>query len=676
MVVYNFKKIQVVPVSNDFIDIILSKTQRKTPTVVHKGYSIQRIRNFYIRKVKFSSQSFHDKLTQILEDFPKLDDIHPFYADLMNVLYDRDHYKLALGQLNTARNLIDTLGKEYVRLLKYGDSLYRCKQLKKASLGRMCTLMKKMEPSLAYLERVRQHLARLPSIDPNTRTLIVCGYPNVGKSSFMNKVTRADVEVQPYAFTTKSLFVGHTDYKQLRWQVIDTPGILDHPLEERNPIEMQSITALAHLRAAILFIVDISEQCGYSIQEQVSLFESIKPLFANKPLMLILNKIDVIQVEQLKAEDRALLEALAAKEGVEMLTMSTMSEVGVQEVKQRACEKLLAVRVEIKLKGRKVNDVLNRLHVATPAPRDSVQRLPSIPESVLARRSGAVPPPAEKRVTEREIEIANGGPGVYNVDLKKYYQLRQPEWRYDIIPEIIDGHNIADFIDPEIEAKLDALEREQEALEADFANLPSDGDEDLDEEERELLGAIRQRKSEIVTDHRLKKGQRSIIPRPKIRKTSEDFSRHLQDLGLPAENAEELVGRVSRPRGRSLSRGAEERGRSQSRMTDGDSDEDAGPRGRQMDDSDTKFPDQLTGKKRGRSLSVVGRDRSNSHARDRSTDGLRTEAQKVKAQMIARKSQKPRNILARAGEADRHVAALKPKHLFSGKRKGGKTDRR
>ena len=49
--------------------------------------------------------------------------------------------------------------------------------------------------------------------------MIVCGFPNVGKSSFINKITRADVEVQPYAFTTKSLYVGHTDYKYLRWQV-------------------------------------------------------------------------------------------------------------------------------------------------------------------------------------------------------------------------------------------------------------------------------------------------------------------------------------------------------------------------------------------------------------------------------------------------------------------------
>ena len=94
--------------------------------------------------------------------------------------------------------------------------------------------MKRQGQSLQYLEQVRQHLSRLPSIDPNTRTLLVCGYPNVGKSSFLNKITRADVEVQPYAFTTKSLYVGHTDYKYLRWQVVDTPGILDHSLGRKN----------------------------------------------------------------------------------------------------------------------------------------------------------------------------------------------------------------------------------------------------------------------------------------------------------------------------------------------------------------------------------------------------------------------------------------------------------
>src|SRR5882762_6232072 len=135
----------------------------------------------------------------------------------------------------------------------------------------MATIMRRQKDPLAYLEQVRQHISRLPAIDPNTRTLLICGYPNVGKSSFINKVTRADVDVQPYAFTTKSLFIGHLDYKYLRWQVIDTPGILDHPLEEMNTIEMQSITALAHLKSCVLYFMDLSEQCGYTIEAQVSL---------------------------------------------------------------------------------------------------------------------------------------------------------------------------------------------------------------------------------------------------------------------------------------------------------------------------------------------------------------------------------------------------------------------
>lgn len=108
----------------------------------------------------------------ILQQFPKLDDIHPFYADLMNVLYDKDHYKVACGDINRAKSLIDGVARDYGRLMKYADSLYRCKNLKRAALGRMATIIKRQNSTLEYLEQVRQHLARLPSIDPNTRTVI------------------------------------------------------------------------------------------------------------------------------------------------------------------------------------------------------------------------------------------------------------------------------------------------------------------------------------------------------------------------------------------------------------------------------------------------------------------------------------------------------------------------
>ena len=124
--------------------------------------------------------------------------------------------------------MIDNMSKDYLKLVKYGDSLYRCKSLKRAALGRMCTMLRKISSSLSYLEEVRKHLGRLPSINPYERTILITGFPNVGKSSFINTISKANVEVQSFPFTTKALYVGHTQYQTSRFQVIDSPGVLDH----------------------------------------------------------------------------------------------------------------------------------------------------------------------------------------------------------------------------------------------------------------------------------------------------------------------------------------------------------------------------------------------------------------------------------------------------------------
>lgn len=53
--------------------------------------------------------------------------------------------------------------------------------------------------------------------------------------------------------------------------------------------------------------MDISEQCGHTLGEQIELFNGIKPLFANKPLLVILNKVDVMRPEELPEEKQELL---------------------------------------------------------------------------------------------------------------------------------------------------------------------------------------------------------------------------------------------------------------------------------------------------------------------------------------------------------------------------------
>lgn len=626
-----------------------------------------------MRKVKYTQSNWNDRLTAILTEFPKVDEVHPFYADLMNVLYDKDHYKLALGQLHTAKNLMDKVAQDYVRLLKYGDSLYRCKQLKRAALGRMCTLMKRQAPSLAYLEQVRQHLSRLPSIDPNTRTLLVCGYPNVGKSSFMNKVTRADVEVQPYAFTTKSLFVGHTDYKYLRWQVIDTPGILDRPLEERNTIEMQSITALAHLRAAVLYVVDISEQCGFTLEQQATLFHSISPLFANKPVMIVMNKIDAKSVDDLSSEQREVLDKMAneaakvsagAAAGAAftadmsdiLVPMSTLTEEGVSHVKTVACDRLLASRVEVKLKSKRVHDVADRLHVAMPKQRDAVSRPPCIPagvEEARMRRDAG-----ERKKTEKDLQEELGGAGVYSQDVRKRWDLAKEEWKYDVMPEIWDGHNVADFIDPDIDAKLEALEREEEEQAANAPAMDAMEEEHLTPEEAETLAAIRSRKAKLVSEHRRKRKtgtNAAIVPRLADTERSRTATRMKDELSSMGLDPTAAINRArSQSRGRELRK---KRARSQSasvaNVADGTEVRVRSSKSRSMS--------------RGRALSL---------AEPEPGKGIKDAIQRNKAIKMNDRAQKRIGRMARKGEGDRHIPDLKPKHLFSGKRPKGTADRR
>merc|ERR1712230_355066 len=618
-----WKDIQPVPTSQEFLDIVLSRTQRRLPTQIRAGFQISRIRNFYTRKVKFTQETFCEKLSLILDGFPRLQDIHPFHKDLLNTLYDADHFRIALGQPSTAKHLIEIVSRDYVRLLKYAQSLFQCKQLKRAALGRMATICKRLKDPLLYLDQVRQHLGRLPSIDPNTRTLLICGYPNVGKSSFLKSVTRADVDVQPYAFTTKSLFVGHFDYKYLRFQAIDTPGILDHPLEEMNTIEMQSITAIAHLRSAILYFMDLSEQCGYSVSAQMALFNSIKPLFANKLVFIVINKTDVTKPEDLDPEQQQQLkDLLTQNSNTELLQLSCITNEGVQEVKNTVCDRLIADRVAAKLKAGqasqpaisdaptgRLGDLLARIHVARPL-------------------EGAV---SETYIPEA---VKNG--------THKRYEMSDPEWKSDKVPEFFNGKNIADYVDPDIEEKLNALEAEEERLTQE--GFYDESDSMSDEEDAEIrmkANLIRDKKTLMKNEARMKKSlkNKAQIPRAKKSRTLGQMEKHFTSIGLDAASATD--------RARAQIRNAP------APSTAGDQMEIDTPSARAKSVSRAPKTNRLTD---GLGLSATG---------------VTDPAKREKAERMSKLSQRKMNRMARQGEADRHETASLPAHLLKGKRKMG-----
>ena len=113
----------------------------------------------------------------------------------------------------------------------------------------------------------------------------------MGKSSFVNYVTNARNEIESYPFTTKAVQIGHFEHDHIRYQIVDTPGVLDRPEDERNDIESQAVSALDHLADAVLFVLDASGDCGYPVESQLELLAEVEERF-DAPIVTVCNKSD------------------------------------------------------------------------------------------------------------------------------------------------------------------------------------------------------------------------------------------------------------------------------------------------------------------------------------------------------------------------------------------------
>lgn len=167
--------------------------------------------------------------------------------------------------------------------------------------------------------------------------------------------------------------------------------------------------------------------------------------------MLVMNKIDVTRLEDLTPENRAFVDEILNSEGVLNVQVSCYTDEGVMELKNKACDALLQHRVDTKLKGNKVNSILNRLHVAQPKARDDVVREPFIPDAVKSKKKYDRNDPERKKL-ERDIEAEEGGAGVYNINLKSTFPPKLPSCH----AEANNANRELHILEPRVEGGFDA----------------------------------------------------------------------------------------------------------------------------------------------------------------------------------------------------------------------------
>ncbi|MFB6168192.1 MAG: NOG1 family protein [Haloferacaceae archaeon] len=201
-----------------------------------------------------------------------------------------DALRASLSEISWAARQTRQIRDETMSKLRRSDTATARKHRKQA-FARVADVVEEVEADFRRVGAARDALRDLPEIRPDEPTVAVAGYPNVGKSSFVNAVTRASNETAAYPFTTRAVQVGHVERDHVRYQIVDTPGVLDRPAAERNEIERQAESAITHLADAVIFVVDASASCGYPLDAQLRLRDELVERF-DAPVLTVRNKTD------------------------------------------------------------------------------------------------------------------------------------------------------------------------------------------------------------------------------------------------------------------------------------------------------------------------------------------------------------------------------------------------
>ena len=281
----DLEKIPTVPTADEVMD----RSLRRAASKMKEKKNRERADREFIMAV---GASLHDRLVKVIRSFPEFETLPPLYRDLAEILFGMEKIKMALGGVGWAAFNTRRISREMGREIRRSPDT---RNVRKRAVARLSSIVHRVDKDLRYLNEVRNTLRVLPTLRDEF-TVVVAGYPNVGKSSFIRLVSTAEPEVASYPFTTKGIIVGHRKVGRSGVQFVDTPGILDRPPGERSPIERQAVSALMHAAQAVLFILDPSEMCGYPVENQLALMEEVKGMIG-VPIVIAVNKADVKGME-------------------------------------------------------------------------------------------------------------------------------------------------------------------------------------------------------------------------------------------------------------------------------------------------------------------------------------------------------------------------------------------
>ena len=303
-----FEKIHTVPTSQELINKAFKRAARAMSgkTIDSRDSRLRANESMILT----AANIFTDNLSNIVRRFPSFDQLPKFYYELTDILVGVEKLKMSLASIDWASRKIHEVARSYVGNVRNSDIP---EPVRKEAFGRLASIIKSIDKDLLFLNEARNILRKLPDVKEEP-TIVIAGYPNVGKSSFVSKVTGASPEIAPYPFTTNGVTIGHFTREGVRYQVMDTPGLLDRPMSERNYIERQAITAIQFLDAVVMFMIDPSESCGYELEDQKRLLAEIRENF-KLPLLVVANKAD--RPEFRKTEEAELSISTITGEGIE-----------------------------------------------------------------------------------------------------------------------------------------------------------------------------------------------------------------------------------------------------------------------------------------------------------------------------------------------------------------------